>query len=254
MHVLLLSHHLHSSSAPPPPEENAAVLCVEGVNKAHLVRDLKSYKVPQRPFDWHSFRKKAFGKRGVKKTLCLRRKRYCTEQKKMKVKMVKTRFGRGLIARCQISQGELVVCYGGLKITSSENLGTAAGRKRAGVTDMSYLLRLENGEYRQGGIPEDIARGRLGSMANDPYGSNREPNVFFAEDPDDPKAGGEAFLVSMRSIEKGEEILVDYGWTPRTWKRILHKEDTGTLAEEPEAEEFSSSSAVRTQRKLFANN
>ena len=247
MHVFLLT----SSSA--PSEEKAAVICVEGVNKDRLVCDLTSYKVPQRPYDCHSFRKKAFGKRGAKKTLCLRRKRYGTEQKKMKVKMVKTQFGRGLIARCPISQEELVVCYGGLKITSSENLGTAAGRKRAGVTDMSYQLRLENGEYRQGGIPEDIARGRLGSIANDPYGSNREPNVFFAEDPDDPKVGGEAYLVSMRSIEKGEEILVDYGWTPRTWKRILQKEDTGTRAEEPEAE-VPSSSAVDTQRKLFVNN
>ncbi len=236
---LVLSSYMYRSFP-----AKAAALQVEGPNKGRLIGDLNALKLPQQPHDYSTFKKKALGKHRVRRPLCLRRKGHAGEKKKQRVKMIKTPYGRGLVARCRIANGDLVVCYGGLKITTKENLGTAAGRKRAGVTDMSYLLRLENGEYRQGGIPNDIALGRLGSIANDPYGSGRDANVFFSEDPENPAAGGEAYLVSMRSIEKGEEILVDYGWTPRTWKRVLRKEKDGAVGVQPDGE-------PSTQRELF---
>jgi hypothetical protein len=159
----------------------------------------------------------------------MKRKNWNKEKKAQIVALANTKFGLGLIARRAIAIGECVVAYGGRAITTDENLATQAGRKRAGFSgalvdgcnDFSYMLQLNNGEYRVGGMKNDIPVGRLGSYANDPTGlvdssgDPVQPNVEYRESDID----GEPYLYALKPISKGEEIFADYSWTPRTWRK-----------------------------------
>jgi hypothetical protein len=185
-----------------------------------------------------------------------RRKGYASEKKHAHVKLIQTDVaGRGIAARRDFSVGDYVVEYGGLLVKTGLNLNSARGVERAGLSidkGASYLLQLSSKDgapihqWRLGGFRHDAERGLLGSFANDPYGRvcpatnlPLSPNVRYEmrfgtnitadhgkEDQEnfDYPQRGVPWLVCIKPIVKGEEILVDYGWSASVWRSHLAME------------------------------
>jgi hypothetical protein len=188
--------------------------------------DFKAYTGPTKPFNRSTSYKPARGKRKKKNFVGLRRKGYHKEKKHAPVKLVSTEVGTGIAARRDFQERELITFYGGVEIHTKENLDTVTGQKRAGIKNTSYLLATEKG-WINGGTEMEKKCGRLGSFANASTGRTTpskkrpmEPNAFYDED----ETTGLPVLRALTKINKGDEIVTCYGWTPRTWKRNLMRE------------------------------
>jgi len=182
-----------------------------------LQGDLKAgFFVPLRPGNVRGRKKAAFGMKKKSHSVTMKKKNYHKYMAARRVKVIATQHGRGLAAISAFKAGETITCYAGRTIITSENLGTKAGRARAlaagGSFDWTYLVQLANGEYREGGQAEDIRKGRLGSLINDPHGRVNDegkplmPNCEYSES----EVDGEVYVRAIRCIAAGEELLSSY--------------------------------------------
>ena len=185
--------------------------------------DFKVYHAPVRVLP---HKQPARGKRKKKNLVGVPRKGYFKEKKYATVKLIETEVGTGVGARKDFEEGELICFYGATQVVSSENLDTVAGQKRAGLKNTSYLLATEEGWFN-GGTDFEKRLGRLGSFANACTGrftptkkNSLQPNAYYDED----EKTRLPIVRALTKICKGQEIVTCYGWTPRTWKRNLLRE------------------------------
>jgi hypothetical protein len=189
----------------------------------NLAGDFKVYHAPTRVLP---HKQSARGKRKKKNMVGIPRKGYHKEKKYASLKLVATEVGTGVAARKNFEEGECISFYGAAQVLSSANLDTVSGQKRAGLKNTSYLLATEEGWFN-GGTAFEKRVGRLGSFANACTGRftpskkhELKPNAYYDEDPKTRLP----VVRALTKIQKGEEIVTCYGWTPRTWKRNLLRE------------------------------
>ena len=206
----------------------------------------RAFKEKWEPWAYGTVRHKLPG-RGYRKRrnfVGIRKKHYDTERKQAPVKLVLTAgCGRGIAARRMFNVGDDVVEYGGCLVKTGLNLNSARGVSEAGLElGASYLLQLASPEgeavqqWRLGGFRKDAENGLLGSFANDPFGrvcpitnTALTPNVRY-EMQFGADGVGIPWLVCIRPIAKGDEILVDYGWSKAVWRAHLATEAASKLS------------------------
>jgi hypothetical protein len=159
----------------------------------------------------------------------LKPKGYFTEKKTSKLKLIQTPVGTGVQSKVAFNAGDKVVEYGGEEILTEQDLGTSWGQKLAGITNSSYLMKVnaKGGGIRwfDGGAAWEAKKGRYGAFVNDPRGrmlpdgTPMEPNIFFSEDSNDLPAG-----YAFKPIKAGDELTADYGWDDATWEANLRKD------------------------------
>ncbi len=118
---------------------------------------------------------------------------------------------KGLWAETRsFKKGKIVARYTG------DLVPTQAGKRRNGFGGSHYVLELSDA------VSIDAARTNTadGRMVNDARGSGRQPNACFRGN----QRNKTATVVATRTIKKGEEVLVNYGyefWNQRLQRRWM---------------------------------
>jgi hypothetical protein len=169
------------------------------------------------------------GKRKKCNMVTMPRKGIFADHKYAKAKLISTSVGTGVAARMPLEANTKVTVYGGVKIDTKHDLGTAWGQRLAGIKDTSYVMKAGTATgghvWYDGGTEYEAKKGRLGCFINDPRGrmdpsgTPLEANVIFRED-----SNGLPAVYTLKPVDRNEELLADYGWSDSVWEANLAKE------------------------------
>lgn len=114
--------------------------------------------------------------------------------------------GRGLYARCDIPEGTKVIEYVGEKVSKAEadrRDEARRARQEGGADGCVYLFELNQRHDIDGDVSWNTAR-----MINHSCDPNCEPRNL----------NGHIWIVALRDIPRGAELLYDYGFDFAGWR------------------------------------
>lgn len=130
--------------------------------------------------------------------------------------------GNGVFVAEDVAKGDYVTEYGGRIVAAAE--GTQLIRNNE---DTHLLTLTRQWDAVDGRLQEDFPldyytrHHLLGSFVNDPYGTNKQPNVRYTAPrlpeglgfvtPAGQAASRRIFIEALRPLKRGTELLVDYG-------------------------------------------